>query len=355
MRASDFSDAFIGNILIMDISVLSETCIESVGNICLFSLRNTNGTTVKLTNWGASLVSIDTVDNKGSFSNILLGYSGVVDYMQDSYYMGAVIGPFANRICGGKFSIDGKSYFLDCNDGANTNHSGSACIGRKRWEWEILDHGLCFSILSPHLDGGFPGNLLLKVIYSLTENDELVIDYYATTDVKTYVNLTNHAYFNLGNPKEKISTHWLQINASKILETDATFIPTGQCVSVDGTPFDFSFSHPIGDFMFDINNQQIRWNRGYNHYYILNCMATPRSLIHAASLFYPSNGKRVDVFTDYPGMLLYTSGYYCIPDTGVCFETQYFPDTPSHAHFPSCLLNPGNIYRHKTVFKFSIN
>lgn len=339
----------------MNISILSETQIESAGNICLLEMRNSKGTNVRLINWGASLVSIETIDNKGELSNILLGYSSPLEYIVDTYYMGATIGPFANRIRNALFSVDGKLFYLDRNEGVNINHSGKACVGRKCWNWEVIENSVCFSLLSPHLEGGFPGNLLLNIKYSLTDDDVLLIEYYGMTDAKTYVNLTNHAYFNLDDHTKRISEHWLQINADEILETDSTFIPTGRLVSVKNTPFDFSKGHLIGDYLYDLNNQQIVWNKGYNHYYVFRNVQASMSLLHAASLICPSNGRRVDIFTDYPGMLLYTAGYYCCPDTGVCFETQYYPDTPSHIHFPSCLLSPGEVYYHKTAFKFSID
>lgn len=335
--------------------ILSENSINREETICFFRLQNNQGITVDVTNWGAALTAATIPDYKGNFDNILLGYGTAEEYMHDDYYLGAIIGPFANRIQGAKLTIGKETYQLDRNDGINSNHSGSACVGRKCWSWKLTDKGICFSILTRHLEGGYPGNIRITITYSLTDTNELHIDYAAETDRTTYVNLTNHAYFNLGNHEDTITGHLLQVNSPEILETDSAFIPTGRYVDVKGSPFDFLSLRPIGSHLHAPDNQQLVWNKGYNHCYVFNRSAQKIPLAHVASLIHPTNRRRVDVFTDYPGMLLYTAGYYRRPDTGVCFEAQYFPGTPSHPHFPSCLLNPGEQYRHQTIFKFSIN
>lgn len=333
--------------------VLSETPVNGIGTLVLLRMQNSQGLSVDVTNWGASLVSAIVPDRKGVYGNILLGYNDITDYVRDSYYLGAIIGPFANRIHNACFQIGEETFRLDRNDGMNTNHSGAACIGRKCWHYELTPEGICFSILSPHLSGGYPGNIQIKVYYTLTDDNELHITYWAETDRKTYVNLTNHAYFNLGNATEKITGHLLQIHSLEMVETDSAFIPTGKIVNVKESPFDFSKIHRIGQDLYDKTNQQLVWNKGYNHCYTFH--NPEKELVCVATLLHPGNGRRMDVFTDYPGMLLYTAGYYRNPDTGICFEAQYFPDTPSHKEFPSCLLSPGENYCHKTVFKFSIN
>jgi aldose 1-epimerase len=339
----------------MKTHITSKKQLDSTSTVCFFRLQNGQGISVDVTNWGATLVAALIPDNKGVCENILLGYQSAEKYINDPFYLGATIGPFANRIGNASFQIDGKTYLLDRNDGMNTNHSGLACIGHKCWQWELTEKGPLFSILSPHLEGGYPGNIRIEVLYSLTETNELHITYRAETDRKTYINLTNHAYFNLGKHDEKIDGHLLQVNSEKRLDTDSAFIPTGKFADTNNSPFDFSQLRPIGQYLHDTSNQQIVWNKGYNHCYELRKQVENKAHQWAATLVHPENKRRVDVFTDYPGMLLYTAGYYRNPDTGVCFEAQYFPDTPSHPDFPSCLIEPGEQYHHQIIFKFSID
>lgn len=335
----------------MNITVQPWGVTPSNEPIYLFRLTNETGASIELTNWGATWVSASMVDNNGNLSNVLQGYSSAEEYINDTYYMGATVGRFANRIHQASFSIQDKVYSLEKNDGNNTNHGGTSGFNKKLWEWEQLSNGIRFKLYSPDGEGGYPGNVTVEVTYTFSETNELTIHYQGTTDQPTYLNLTNHAYFNLSGTTEKIDRHILQIPSEQILETTSAFIPTGRFCQVANTPFDFTSPHSIGLHLHD-NNEQIRWNRGYNHCYLLKDKASNK-LQTAAILSDPDSGRMLTVETDLPGILLYTAGYLPMPDTAVCLETQYFPDTPSHAHFPSCLLMPGEEYCQRTVYKFS--
>ena len=272
------------------------------------------------------------------------------DLLSDEFYMGAIVGRFANRIGGARLCIDGQTYELEKNDGQNTNHGGFSGFDRMLWDWEVLDEGVHFTRLSPDGEGGYPGNVRITVEYRWNDDNELSIRYYGTTDRATYLNLTNHAYFNLGDKGEKITGHVLRIPSHTMLDTTPQFIPTGKQVKVDGTPFDFTFAKPIGQDLY-ANHKQLKWNKGYNHCYVLKTEKSP-DMVEAARLSEPTTGRSLTVKTNLPSVLLYTAGYYVHPDTAVCLEAQYYPDTPSHPDFPSCLLRPGEEYRQTTVFRF---
>lgn len=320
-------------------------------SIYLFRLANASGASIELTNLGASWVSAHMPDKHGIFENILLGYDNAEGYIKDTYYMGATVGRFANRIHKASFSIKGTTYQLEKNDGENTNHGGASGFHKKIWQWEQIDSGIRFILHSPDMEGGYPGNVHVKIEYQFTETNELTISYYGITDRPTYLNLTNHAYFNLSSDKRKITEHQLMIPVTRILETTSQFIPTGHMQDVKDSPFDFTISHSIGTHLYD-DNEQLHWNKGYNHCYILKEESSD-SLLTAAVLSDPFSGRKLTVRTDLPGVLLYTAGYLApTPDIGVCLETQYFPDTPSHPHFPSCLLMPGEEYRHRSIYTF---
>lgn len=319
--------------------------------IYLFRLTNESGAYIELTNLGATWVSAYMYENKGNLSNVLLGYGSAAEYINDPFYLGATVGRFANRIHQASFTIQDKVYLLEKNDEHNTNHGGFYGFNKKLWTWKQIENGICFELRSPDGDGGYPGNVHVEVAYTFSETNELTIQYHGTTDQATYLNLTNHAYFNLSGKAKKIYLHQLYIPSTQILETTAAFIPTGRFSNVADSPFDFTTPHAIGENLHD-DNEQIRWNRGYNHCYVLKNEVS-NQLQTAAILSDPISGRELTVETDLPGVLLYTAGYLPTPDTGVCLETQYFPDTPSHPHFPSCLLMPGEEYRHRTVYKFS--
>ncbi len=320
--------------------------------ILLFRLVNSTEASVELTNWGARWIGAYVPDKNGTLANVIAGPNNPEEYLTDDYYMGAIIGRYANRIAQASIVIEGKKYRLEKNDGQNSNHGGWSGFHHKVWGWEMINDGVRFILISPEGEGGYPGNISVAVEYLWNEQNELTINYHATTDRATYLNLTNHTYFNLSGTKCKIDDHRLMIPATEILETRDDFIPTGRKIDVHGTPFDFTCEKSIGTDLHS-NNAQIRWNRGYNHCYILN-ESNSLEMIEAVRLLEPTSRRTLHVATDLPAVLLYTAGYYIYPDTAVCFETQYYPDTPSHPHFPSCLLLPGQKYRHSTIFGFGV-
>ncbi len=330
-----------------------EACLENGDAVSRFLIVCDSGISYEFTDFGARWIAANVPDRDGRVSNVLLGYDELSAYLSDGFYMGATVGRFANRIGGASFVIDGKEYLLEKNDGENTNHGGFSGFHNRLWQSELMENGIRFSLSSPDGEGGYPGNVRVVAEYSVVEDDALEIRHYAETDMKTYVNLTNHAYFNLGGAPGKVTDHLLRINSGRILSTGEDFIPDGRCVDVAGGIFDFREPKPIGRDM-DMKNEQMRWNRGYNHCYVLKDVDTDE-LLEAATLHDEASGRKMRVETDLPSVLLYTAGYYTEPHAGLCLETQFFPDTPSHPHFPSCLLLPGERYSHRTVFTFIID
>jgi aldose 1-epimerase len=320
------------------------------GTVSLVTLTNAGGASVFFSSQGARWTAARVPDSDGQLGNVLIGSRPDGDYTDDVYYMGATIGRFANRIGGASVDIDGKRYPLDCNDGENTNHGGFHGFDQALWDTAVIDGGVCFTRISPHMEGGFPGRLQVKVIYRWSDSNELTVEYYATTDRPTVVNLTCHAYFNLSaEAGTTIHQHQLMIPSTKILDTDAHFIPTGLIRTVKGTAFDFTSIRSLGTQM-QADDPQLVQNRGYNHYYILPYH--PGSMQLAALVRDPRSGRSLRVHTDYPGVLLYTAGYYAEPHTAICLETQLMPDAPHHPDFSSCLLRPGEVYRHSSIYAF---
>ena len=248
----------------MQFTITHWGCTPSGDSIYLFRLTNATGASIELTNLGATWVSANMPNRYDVFENILLGYDKVEGYLKDTYYMGATVGRFANRIHQASFSIEDTTYLLEKNDGENTNHGGLSGFHKKIWQWKQTDSGIRFLLHSPDMEGGYPGNVQAEVEYQFTETNELTISYRGTTDRPTYLNLTNHAYFNLSGDKRKITEHELMIPAARILETTSQFIPTGQTQDVKDSPFDFSTSRSIGAHLYD-DNEQLHWNKGYNH------------------------------------------------------------------------------------------
>ena len=311
-----------------------------------FRLTNSTGAVVELTNWGARWLSAIVPDKHGEMAD---GALSPTDLLSDEFYMGAIVGRFANRIGGARLCIDGQTYELGKNDGQNTKSRRLLGFRPHAVGLEVLDNGVRFTRLSPM------EKAVIRATHARwnavgTDDNELSIRYYGTTDRATYLNLTNHAYFNLSGKREKITGHMLRIPSHTILDTTPQFIPTGKRVKVDGTPFDFTSAKPIGQDLY-ADHEQLKWNKGYNHCYVLKTEKSP-DMVEAARLSEPTTGRSLTVKTDLPSVLLYTAGYYVHPDTAVCLETQYYPDTPSHPDFPSCLLRPGEEYRQTTVFRF---
>jgi len=335
-----------------------------------FVLTNANKMQVTLIDYGATVKDIVVPDRNGKFSNVSLGFSNLDDYREKSPYFGCIAGRYANRIAGGKFSLNGKDYQLAKNNGPNHLHGGKVGFDKVVWSAKILEvgTGVTFTLRSPDGDEGYPGNLISKVTYTLSNENELSVEYSATTDQPTVINLTNHTYFNLaGEGDPTILDHQLTLYSDKFVATDETNIPVS-ISSVVGTPFDFNKAFVIGDRI-NLDNEQLKFGKGYDHTWLVRgAEADDGQLRHAATLRDPGSGRKMDIFTDQPGIQFYSGNYldgsyagqsgkiYPLR-SGMCLETQVFPDSPNHQGeegWRSCVLNPGEIYQHKTVHKFSV-
>lgn len=330
----------------------------------MFTMENENGMVVTLTNYGAKIVSVYAPDKNGNFADVLLGFNSLADYQQYGASHGAVVGPFANRIANAQFTIGEETFQLPVNNGEACLHSGPDSWYRKVWDYEKNGNVTTFMIESPDGDFGFPGDKKAKVTYTLTDDNELKIDYEVTSDKPTHINLTNHSYFNLrGEGNGDILNHVLVINADKSTPVlDASMIPTGEIVDIRGTALDFTSPHSIGERI-DTDHQQLQFASGYDFNYVINKEAG--ELAFAASAYEPESGRYMEVFTTEPGVQLYTgnhlkgteignNGKPYGPRTGFCLETQHFPDSPNQPAFPSTLLKPGEVYASTTIFKFSV-
>jgi aldose 1-epimerase len=335
--------------------------------VSLFSLKNKSGFVCKITNFGARIVSfIVPVENQNSI-DVVLGYENIEDYQKDDYYLGVIAGRYANRIANGNFNLDGKKYSLFVNNGPNALHGGQKGFDKVVWEAlpflnEKEEESLELSYLSHDGEEGFPGNLQVKVIYTLTNDNQIKIDYKAVTDSKTVLNLTNHAYFNLkGAGEGTITSHELVLNADYFTPTDEGAIPTGEIRSVLDTPMDFRMAHKIGE---RINEDYIELKQGigYDHNWVLN--RKNNELCWAATVTEASTGIELKVFTTEPGVQFYSGNYLNINNgknsksypsrSGFCLETQHFPDSPNQANFPTTVLNPGEIYSQTTIYQFEV-
>ena len=317
--------------------------------IYLYKLTNKNGVSIEITNYGATLVSFYVPDINGSLRNIVLGYKNIEDYFSDVIYLGATIGRYANRISGASFNMDGSTYILDKNDGENCNHGGFSGFNKKIFKSEILDNNVVMVAESHDGEGGFPGNIQLTVSYHLSDEDELHIDYKVTTDSKTPINITNHAYFNLSG-EESILNHQLKIESETYLETDNDFLTTGVIKVVSqNTGFDFREFTKIQSNM-QLKNEMIK---GYNTYYIsdeknnnLKKLATLKSDVTEISL---------EVYSTMPGVMLYTGDYLSgvhQPFSGVSLEAHYFPDSPNKASFPESVASREKEWQEKVIYRF---
>ncbi|MDD4991221.1 MAG: galactose mutarotase [Paludibacter sp.] len=327
----------------------------------LFRLVDESGAYIELTNYGATWVSAVIPDRNGNLSDVILGYDSLAGYLADTAYLGSTVGRFANRIGNARFTLNRRTYKLDRNDGNNTNHSGFSGFNKKVFDYQIENNKVVFSLFSPDGEGGFPGNLRLNVTYSFSEDLTVTIHYSAESDQDTYLNLTNHAYFNLYS-SGNILEHSLYIPSTEMLVTDEFFIPTGEFTNVDNTPFDFSKPKQIGRDIFQ-NNLQLINNKGYNHCYVLD--NPDAECKHAAVLYEPKTCRQLEVFTTKPALLIYSAGFlnsveagktgHCYsPYAGFCLETQFFPDSPNQPSFPDCVLRKGEVYEHRTEYKFSV-
>jgi aldose 1-epimerase len=338
-------------------------------HIDLYVLTNRNGMSASITNFGATLVSVKVPDRNGKSADVVLGYDSLEGYIGDKANFGATIGRYANRIARGRFQLNHTEYKLATNNGVNHIHGGIKGFNKAVWHAKDIsakdEFALELTYRSKDGEEGYPGNLSAKVVYTLTEQNELRIEYGATTDKDTVVNLTNHSYFNLaGQDAGSILDHQLTIHAGSFTPVDATLIPTGEIRSVQGTPFDFTHANTIGARI-NQNDPQLVIGHGYDHNWIVERKAgDDKTLVLAAEASDPSSGRVLEVWTTEPGIQLYTSNYlegihgkgghvYQRRDA-FCLETEHFPDSPNHTDFPSTELKPGENYRSTTVYKFSV-
>jgi aldose 1-epimerase len=334
--------------------------------IRLFNLQNTNGMVVQITNYGGKIVSIIVPDKNGNFDDVCLGYESAKGYIEGSASMGATMGRFANRIANGSFTLNDSTYQLPKNNGEHTIHGGKEGFRFKVWEADqIDDQNLELSYTAEDGEEGFPGEFTLKVLFSVTDNNELKLVYRATTDKPTVFNVTNHAFFNLaGEGQSDILDHQLMVNANEFTPVDSEAIPTGEIRSVEDTPLDFRELTRIGARI-DADYDQLEHVGGYDHNFVLD--KAEGELALAALLFEPNSGRVMEVKTTEPGIQIYTansltgqgpdigkSGHAYGPQSSVCLETQHFPDSPNHPNFPSTLLNPGEEYVSTTIYHFSV-
>jgi len=326
----------------------------------LFTLTNKNGMEVSITNYGGIVTSIRVPDNDGNFEDVVLGFDDLEKYKAGHPFFGAIAGRYANRIANGQFELNGIVYELARNNGENHLHGGNEGFDKKLWDAEVNEdeNSVTLSYLSPDGEEGYPGNLDVDVTYTLTEDNELQIDYHATTDKATVVNLTNHSYFNLsGDPSQGILDHLLTIQADRYTPVDEGLIPTGELRPVEGTAFDFTEPETVGARIESIPP-------GYDHNYVLN---NPNSGVRKiATVEHEESGRIMEVYTDQPGVQLYTgnfldgsiTGHHGVPIeqyAALCLETQTFPDSPNKPDFPSPVLNPGETYETTTIYQFKVS
>jgi aldose 1-epimerase len=332
----------------------------------IHTLKNYRGMEVRVMDYGATIVSISVPDQKGHFSDVALGFDNLGDYETKSPFFGALVGRYGNRIAKGKFTLDGTTYSLATNNGPNSLHGGLKGFDKAVWKSQVKQTAagpvLEFTHVSADGEEGYPGTLTMKVVYTLTDQNEIRLDYSATTDKDTVVNLTNHSYFNLaGQGNGDILGHEVLLNASHFTPVDATLIPTGELRPVKGTPFDFTKPTAIGARIAQ-PDEQLKFGGGYDHNWVLD--RDGEDLALAARVTEPTSGRVMEVLTTEPGVQFYTGNFLDGTLTGtqgkiykqrygLCLETQHYPDSPNHPNFPPVTLKPGQLYRTTTVYRFS--
>lgn len=328
--------------------------------VTLFTLFNSKGLRARIMTYGAILVSLEVPDRVGKIADITLGFDALSGYLQEHPYFGAIVGRYGNRIAKGRFTLEGVEYQLAANNGENHLHGGIVGFDKVLWNAESfrdeIEVGVKLTYLSPDGEEGYPGNLSCTVIYSITEDNEMIIRYEAETDKATPVNLTHHSYYNLaGQGQGDILSHEMMLNADSFTPVDEGLIPTGQIRPVKDSPMDFTTPHPIGSRIADVPG-------GYDHNYVLNPGDSDLTL--AASVHEAGTGRVMEIFTTEPGIQFYTGNFLDGSITGkvgkiykqhfgFCLETQHFPDSPNHSHFPSVILQPGQKYSSQTIHRFS--
>jgi aldose 1-epimerase len=316
--------------------------------IIRFRLENAAGASVELMNYGATLLSWFVPGSSGQLENIILSYNKIEDYFSNPFYLGSTVGRFANRISQAQFVLEEKTYFLDKNDGRNSNHGGFKGFHSRIFDYEVQKDRLVFSYESPDGEGGFPGNLRFSAAYSLSEENELTIEYKAVSDQATPFNPTNHAYFNLSGKAGNVLDHELKVYAGHYLETNDEFIPTGKINPLPGTAFDFRDYQKISGRM-PLKKEILP---GYNTYFVAQPANSPAPRL-LASLREPQSGRRLDVYSTLPGIQIYTGDYLSSPFqafAGIALEAQFYPDAPNHPHFPSTILFPEKETKQTIIF-----
>ncbi len=333
----------------------------------LYILRNAKGTEVAVTNYGGTIVGLMVPDKDGQLADVIQGHDNIQDVINSPEpYLSTLIGRFGNRICKGRFTLGGKEYQLAINNGPNALHGGPTGFHAQVWDAvQMNEQSLALSLISPYGDEGFTGEVKINVEYTWTDDNELKIDYLATTNKKTIINLTHHAFFSLAgvaNPTPTIDDLECEVNADFYLPIDETSIPTGEILKVEGTPFDFRTPKPIGRDI-DADNEQTRNGNGYDHCFVLNKREVGE-LSFAARITDPNSGRTMECWTTEPGVQMYSDNYATgysgqkgatFPRrSAVCFEAQHFPDSPNRPYFPPVVLNPGETYRQTTIYKFGV-
>ena len=332
--------------------------------VYLLTLTNKAGNVIRLTNYGAKINWIEVPDKEGKKDNITFGYDTFDETVNGDMSFGSVVGRYSNRIANGKFSIDGVEYNTPINNGPNTLHGGPKGWHSVVWDTEVLKDSkypaVKFSYLSPDMEEGFPGNVNVSVVYTWTDNNEIIMDYTYTTDKKTVVNVTNHAYFNLhGAGNGDILDHIVTLRAAAFTPVDSVMIPTGELRQVAGTPFDFTTPHTIGERIGE-NYDQLILGKGYDHNFILDNKEDVD-----VTVYEPTSGRMLEVITDQPAMQFYTGNFLDGTKighggkpfnhrSGLCLESDHYPDSPNHPEFPTTIINPGETLKTQTIYRFSV-
>ena len=334
-------------------------------SVDLFTLHNSRGMEARICTYGGIVTTLTAPDRSGEYSDVILGYDSLDKYLENTPYFGAIIGRYGNRIAKGRFRLDGRNFSLARNDGENALHGGQQGFDKVVWQVESFGQSargptLILSYLSKDGEEGYPGNLDVVAVYTLTDDNELWVDFEATTDRITIVNLTHHLYFNL-RCRDDILGHQLQINASRYTPVTAELIPTGELRAVAGTPFDFREARRIGE-QIDCSDEQIGLAHGYDHNWVID--AAPGVLSRSATVHEPESGRLLDVFSTQPGLQFYTGNFldgtilgkqgWCYQrHSGFCLEPQHFPDSPNRAEFPTVVLRPGRKYKSTIGYRFT--
>jgi aldose 1-epimerase len=327
----------------------------------LFTLANANGMVVKITDFGGIITEIHVPDRDGVFADVALGFDTLEPYRTESPYFGALVGRCGNRIAKGRFVLDGQAVQLSTNDGQNHLHGGTVGFDKALWQASVAGRDLTLKYRSPDGEQGYPGNLDATVIYTLTDDNELVMRFHAVTDRATPINLTQHSYFNLAGDGD-ILGHELTIDADAFVPIDAESIPTGALAAVTGTPFDFRTPRAIGERI-GFPDKQLRHGSGYDHCFVLNKPA-PMQMTRAAHVREPRSGRVLELFTQEPGVQFYSGNFLdgslagkgrtYIHRSGLCLEPEHFPDSPNQPSFPNTILRPGEVYETESRFRFSV-